>query len=358
MKDGFHLQIRSDEAEQQRPASRAPATPTFKRVVVGQQQQQQQQQQPWRRQQQQGARRKVMDELEAERQAARDREIERLKEEVARFVRTREHEQREAVAREERVLEEEEAERERRLRAAIPELRPDEAMTAKNVLARALKDREALFSEHKNAEIKGEDLTRLGPGQWLNDELINFYMGLIVDRQAEAGAGKRKLPRCHCVNTFWYPLISGEKTRGVYAYDRVKKWTRDVDLFALDKFIVPVHMGNHWCLAVANMRDKRIEYYDSLGGSNKTCVETMRRFIKDEARTKNKPVPDVGSWDVFVPRPGKEIPAQHNGYDCGLFACKYADCIARDAEFVFDQSQMPRARLNMVLEITTKKLLT
>jgi sentrin-specific protease 1 len=46
-----------------------------------------------------------------------------------------------------------------------------------------------------------------------------------------------------------------------------------MDIFALDKIIVPVHLGTHWCLAVINMRKKRVEYYDSLGGTNSFCRE-------------------------------------------------------------------------------------
>ena len=39
-----------------------------------------------------------------------------------------------------------------------------------------------------------------------------------------------------------------------------------IDIFALDFLIVPVHVGgSHWCLGVINFREKRLEYYDSLG---------------------------------------------------------------------------------------------
>jgi sentrin-specific protease 1 len=38
-----------------------------------------------------------------------------------------------------------------------------------------------------------------------------------------------------------------------------------VDIFQLDYYIVPVHRPAHWCLAVLDMKNKRIDYFDSLG---------------------------------------------------------------------------------------------
>jgi Ulp1 family protease len=38
-----------------------------------------------------------------------------------------------------------------------------------------------------------------------------------------------------------------------------------VKILELHKVFIPVHVhGNHWCLAVINLEDKRFEYYDSV----------------------------------------------------------------------------------------------
>lgn len=39
----------------------------------------------------------------------------------------------------------------------------------------------------------------------------------------------------------------------------------------------------------------------------------------------------------FCVLPLKEIPQQMNGSDCGMFACKYADCITKDKPINFTQ---------------------
>ena len=54
--------------------------------------------------------------------------------------------------------------------------------------------------------------------------------------------------------------------------------------------IVPVHVGgSHWCLAVAFMREKRIVYYDSLGGVS-VSVDLLLQYIVGEARDKKQQV--------------------------------------------------------------------
>ena len=46
-----------------------------------------------------------------------------------------------------------------------------------------------------------------------------------------------------------------------------------------------------------------------------------------------------------------------NGSDCGMFACKFAEYLSRDARLTFTQEHMPYFRRRMVYEIVTKKLL-
>ena len=46
-----------------------------------------------------------------------------------------------------------------------------------------------------------------------------------------------------------------------------------INLFEKDKVIIPVHLGNHWCMAIINFKDKRLEYYDSLGGGDGGCLK-------------------------------------------------------------------------------------
>ena len=118
---------------------------------------------------------------------------------------------------------------------------------------------EVLVDAHK-IQITVKDLDTLSGLNWLNDEIINFYMQMIVSRAAES---QGRLPAVYAFNTFFYSRIM-EK-----GYTAVKRWTKKVDLFAHSMLLIPVHLGMHWCLAVVDVDRKVITYYDSMGGNNK-----------------------------------------------------------------------------------------
>jgi sentrin-specific protease 1 len=196
-------------------------------------------------------------------------------------------------------------------------------------------------------DIKYEDLLRISPGQWLNDEIINCYMSILNDE------GKRPenkgYPKVHCFNTFFYVMLLNNG-KG-YMFQRVAKWTKTFDIFALDFVIIPIHIGNnHWCLSVINVRDKRVEYYDSMGGTNPTCMKNLKLYITDEYKAKKGVELDISDWTTYTP--GNSIPQQENIYDCGVFVCQFAESITsgNSIEFV-NQVDMPYYRKRMMLEI-------
>lgn len=150
-------------------------------------------------------------------------------------------------------------------------------------------------------DIKTEDLKRLRPGQWLNDEVINYRpfdcrshcprrilpleteMELMNERARQTGV------KIHCFSSIFYAFLS-EKG---FSYNRVQRWTRRIDVFSLDRVIIPIHLGSHWCLAVINFKAKKFEYYDSLGSPNQKCLERLRRWVEEESLDKKKVPYDV-----------------------------------------------------------------
>ena len=48
-----------------------------------------------------------------------------------------------------------------------------------------------------------------------------------------------------------------------------------------DLLIIPIHChGNHWTLAVINIKLKRFEYYDSLRGGPLMVLENLRQWLQ------------------------------------------------------------------------------
>lgn len=192
--------------------------------------------------------------------------------------------------------------------------------------------------------VTRKDMETLAGLNWLNDEVINFYMNLLMER----GRTQPGLPSVYAFNTFFYPkLLSG-------GHSALKRWTRRVDIFAHDLLLVPIHLGVHWCLAVIDFRDSTIRYYDSMGGRNEECLKALGKYLREESKDKRKKELDLTDWTYETV---KDIPQQMNGSDCGMFALKYAEYITRDAKITFDQMHMPYFRRRMVYEILTQKLL-
>lgn len=191
-----------------------------------------------------------------------------------------------------------------------------------------------ILIEKFNQEIRVKDLTTLGSSAWLNDEVINFYMNLIIERAKADGK-----MRIHAFNTFFYTkLIKG-------GYKDVRRWAKKakVDIATCDLVLVPVHLGVHWCMAVINAREKRFEYWDSLRGGPGGAFSALREYMKNEA-----PSVDTSSWTDWIPESG---PSQRNGWDCGVFACQTAECVSRSAEPDFSQGEMQELRKRMAASI-------
>lgn len=46
-----------------------------------------------------------------------------------------------------------------------------------------------------------------------------------------------------------------------------------MDIFSFDKVIVPIHLSVHWTAAVINFRDRKLEFYDSMGNPGRHHLE-------------------------------------------------------------------------------------
>ncbi|ENN80362.1 sentrin-specific protease 1 [Dendroctonus ponderosae] len=200
-----------------------------------------------------------------------------------------------------------------------------------------------VLAQKFNLNITRRDLMTLSGLNWLNDEVINFYMNLIIER------GKNpKWPKSYAFNTFFYTKLTKDGPQSL------RRWTKKVDLFCYDLICVPIHLGMHWCMAIIDFRDKSIRYYDSMGSPNTKCLEALRKYLEAEHMDKKS---SVYNTKDFTLENMDDIPQQMNGSDCGMFACTFAEFITRNAKIVFSQDDMPYLRKKMVVEIMTGDLL-
>ncbi|XP_014279148.1 sentrin-specific protease 1 isoform X3 [Halyomorpha halys] len=198
--------------------------------------------------------------------------------------------------------------------------------------------------EKFNLKITRRDIQTLNGLNWLNDEVINFYMQLLEDRAQK----NERYPPIHTFSTFFY---AGLQSRG---HSGMKRWTKKVNIFEKQLIIIPIHLHMHWCLIVVDLMKKEINYYDSMGHDNNECLRHISNYLIAEHEVKQSSLLDLIDWKV---QNIKNIPQQMNGSDCGIFACTYAEYCSRRAPFDFDQSKMQYFRRKMIYEIITGQLL-
>ncbi|XP_048428280.1 ubiquitin-like-specific protease ESD4 [Pyrus x bretschneideri] len=226
-------------------------------------------------------------------------------------------------------------------------LRKEEVAEIEQAFSSSNRKRILVTHENSNIEIRGELLQCLRPGAWLKDEVINVYLELLKEREKRE---PQKFLKCHFFNTFFYTkLISG---KGGYDYKSVRRWTTERKLgyylIDCDKIFVPIHKEIHWCLAVINKVDQKLQYLDSLKGRDTQVMRILAKYYVDEVKDKSGEDIDLSSWELeYV----DNLPEQENGYDCGVFMVKYADFYSRDIGLCFKQEHMPYFRLRTAKEI-------
>ncbi|KAL3478381.1 hypothetical protein BJX99DRAFT_106082 [Aspergillus californicus] len=101
----------------------------------------------------------------------------------------------------------------------------------------------------KKAEVNALDLERLAPREFLNDNIIGFYIRFLEDHLQRCNAEAAK--RVYFFNSYFFAtLTNSPKGRRNINYEGVEKWTRNIDLFSYDYIIVPINEDAHWYLAI------------------------------------------------------------------------------------------------------------
>jgi sentrin-specific protease 1 len=177
-------------------------------------------------------------------------------------------------------------------------------------------------------ELRLKDFnTLLGRHAWLNDEIINSYIEWVVDAANKAAVVETQardekasgVPRFIAHNSFFYENLN---KKGPSSTERLMKRKKapGKSLLEVDSVFVPICRGSHWTIGVVRPVAKTIEYFDSMGGNGRHFIDLMRSWLKFQL------------GDSYVEEEWKEprtaCAIQNNGYDCGVFVCTNAFCVA------------------------------
>ncbi|KAJ9101474.1 hypothetical protein QFC19_005125 [Naganishia cerealis] len=234
----------------------------------------------------------------------------------------------------------------------VPVLTPEQVKEVSQQLANP-----SFKSKCDLEEVSTRDLQTLGPKNWLNDEVINFYGAMLMDRAKKEG--KRKV---HFFNSFFFSKMAKDG----YEKSRIGRWTKKIDIFAKDIIIFPINQNNvHWVCGAINIKDKRFEFYDSMSTvPNTKAFAVMREYLQKEHMDKKKKPIDLSEWEDYSDPRG---PQQLNAHDCGVFTCQTLEHRARgvgdkgddmneSAAWEFEQKHMDEIRKLMQWELIHAKL--
>eukprot|EP00523_Entomoneis_sp_CCMP467_P006986 CAMPEP_0168734242 /NCGR_PEP_ID=MMETSP0724-20121128/8709_1 /TAXON_ID=265536 /ORGANISM="Amphiprora sp., Strain CCMP467" /LENGTH=1244 /DNA_ID=CAMNT_0008781333 /DNA_START=148 /DNA_END=3882 /DNA_ORIENTATION=+ len=165
--------------------------------------------------------------------------------------------------------------------------------------------------------LRVQDYLRLEPTEYLNDTLIDFWMLWISQGDSIM---------THFFSTHFFSTLAKKGPEGV------KNWTmkRSIDIFKKQLIFIPINKSLHWSLAVV-VNPRLVEtsgccilFFDSLRAHSMQLVASkIREWLNGEWARGNgdSEQPFTGeSTKVYAPK----VPYQDNGWDCGVFVCRYA----------------------------------
>ncbi|XP_010530649.1 PREDICTED: probable ubiquitin-like-specific protease 2A isoform X2 [Tarenaya hassleriana] len=204
--------------------------------------------------------------------------------------------------------------------------------------------------------ISKRDIDFLQPESFVNDTIIDFYIRYLKDQiQTEEQC------RFHFFNCFFFRKLanidrgSRSTSRGQEAFERVQKWTKNVDLFGKDYIFIPVNFNLHWSLIVichlgeaVHFKDVEahnaqrvpcILHMDSIKGSHRGLKSIFPSYLAEEWKERhgnNKTDDSARILNLqFIPL---QVPQQQNSFDCGLFLLHYLELFLRQAPANFNPS--------------------
>ncbi|KAF7596564.1 hypothetical protein BBP40_000964 [Aspergillus hancockii] len=150
----------------------------------------------------------------------------------------------------------------------------------------------------KKAEVDAQDRERLRDNEFLNDNLIGFYIRFLEDHLERTN--KKVAKRVYFFNSYFFATLTNVKGRRNINYEGVQKWTRSVDVFGFDYIVVPINESAHWYVAI-------ICNLPNLPGISGNTADDQGALNYDKD---SSAAPDIEAQEVpETPEPVEELPA-------------------------------------------------
>ena len=221
------------------------------------------------------------------------------------------------------------------------------------------KESQSVLCDFNRHVITAHDYKTLEDGEYLNDSIIDFYLTFLYERRLSKSAQND----IHIYSNHFYSRLKGgysnrasrdksgslpKQPKADCAYQRVKSWTRKIDIFSKRMLIFPICDEEHWYLIiVCNPRlvisqsqsgDKNnfstenskteipfLLVLDSLGGTQPKVTQKIRSYLQYEYLERRGAVLSFSKDNMTQIVP--QIPQQPNSCDCGIYLLHYIELI-------------------------------
>lgn len=201
-------------------------------------------------------------------------------------------------------------------------------------------------------DITARDFLTLKDCKWLNDNIIDFYLSMVAE-SVNGYDCKEHQQKVHIFTTHFFTTL---KSKG---YTGVKRWAKraKVDVSKLKYLIVPVNFNqSHWALAVVDNVLKKFIYIDSLNGTGRDVLMKLMDYMSQETERIYGKGMNGNDYTLYEMNSEAVGPKQENSFDCGVFTCTGAACIANGMPLSYTQGDMPMLRRKMGYEIWKGRL--
>ncbi|KAH9415721.1 uncharacterized protein LOC142646254 [Dermatophagoides pteronyssinus] len=247
--------------------------------------------------------------------------------------------------------------------------------------------------------LYGHDLKCLREGQYLNDNIMNFYLKYyqingqisqeIVDKMYIFDAlfathllnvNTRKRQFKYIQNSKMVVCSNHDSLENSY-HKVLKKWTKDIDIFSKDFLLIPLVINGHWFLIILcyignvisnannstnsslmmitrqqnDVAAKRptLIVMDSLDCKNNRSqiLSCIVRYLRLELKEKH--LIETSKFEFNFKNISAVVPQQQNSYDCGLFVLEYIERFLKDPEDIYNRLLRDKSALHDWFDSTT-----
>jgi sentrin-specific protease 7 len=167
--------------------------------------------------------------------------------------------------------------------------------------------------------VERDDVLRLNEQEFLNDNLVTFYLRYLEHTLQESRPEVAK--RIYFHNSYFYTTLTKGAKRGIN-YQAVQRWTRTVDIISKDYIIVPICESLHWYVAIICNPSKLL----ASEAPDKIQLDTIKgddeETIKSDVKTKEETESSLVGGEDTTDNRNTVLLRSSSSSETALEACK------------------------------------